>query len=336
MVSSLLVVLAQVSSVPCAVSMLADATQQPPGIVIASPKRALLAVPARFEVRCAGDQVSVSARSGGVGFALRFDAASDRLELLPGQPEPTSGDAAHVAWQRVRQALVALDVTRTALGKGVYVAGSPPDALARLQRDYEQARLAAVPFHLARPQRLGLVPKKQSLDDAWWSGATPCVRQGSGGAKVRCFDVARSAWSKPVPAAERPRDAASPKFVFESARLFLAADLAAPGIGSPGVSWTLAELGVDLKTWSSTLIDARRAKAQATKDELARLDCAGRASRLWLSTHDAADEQACVDLEGVTVAELEPSAVWFNVAGDAAVVVFEFDDAWELFVVSAR
>lgn len=339
MVALLWVVLAQVSVEPCAVSMLPDATQQPPGTLVSSKKRALLSLSAGYEARCAGDRLLVWWTGADLPFTLRFDAPSDRLELMPFEPDVT-GDAAHLALKRFRKAAIAFGATRNALGKGVFFSGgTEQEALARLQREFDAARLAARPFHLEHPQRLGVVPRKQSLEDVWWSGATPCVRQGSGGAKVRCFDVGTGTWSKAVPAAQRPRDEGPAKYAFDEGAVVLSAELATSRLErSPRVSWTLAELGFDPAVLSSPLLDARRARARELEEARSQLDCSGRNGRLWMATHTDADEQECtrLELEAMNQPPIVPTSVWFDVPGDAAVLVFEFDDAWELFVVSAR
>lgn len=212
--------------------------------------------------------------------------------------------------------------------------GADEEARKRLQARYERARLAARPFIAGPAQRLGEVPRACGplWSNVFWSEQALCVVQGTTD-QVRCYDTARSKWSKAEPLASSVRSPVNQDYRFEGLRVMLASEAETK---RTGLSWSLEELGIDSSTWSSRrLLGIEERKAKAAEDFEA--DCGGRSSRLWDATHTDEEAEACERREAeLHVQRPTPSQVWWSPDGRFATLALDFDDAWELWLVRLR
>lgn len=298
----------------CELSIIADETRSPPGVLLVSKRRALVALPSSLETRCERAVVTVREPSNGLAFRLRFDASSDQLALL--EEAGVGDDAVSVAWSQLQ----AYRFARSVLGHSVGRTVIADRALERLEPNYESLRVAARPFRATSSRRIGELPLAQGLQSVWWSGDSLCVRQGAR-PTVRCLEASSARWGAPEAEKGRPkRERRDLRF----AGVF---------IREPGVSWSLEELGIDQSSWESRRMDADRRNDQQRKDELAFLDCSFRGGRLWQAGHTEADELRCSELESTPTGPPPIVDVRLAESGRAAVAVVKFDDAWELWLL---
>lgn len=71
------------------------------------------------------------------------------------------------------------------------------------------------------------------------------------------------------------------------------------------------------------------------KAEYSRLDCSMTSSRLWVATHTADDEEACHRAGDLQLAQQpQVSELRWGPVADVVLAIVEFDDAWELWMLS--